>query len=246
MADLRVLALATDPNLVPGIYNGCDQWCHYCPATERCLAHRCRPALENGRSLYENIEERMLESMRYLKQCYDAEGLEAPEELVRMLSGERPTSAPCLPIDDPLERMGKHYAVLATAFLASCDRLPEMPLPKREHGPTPFDVFLFYHVLIAIKIYRAISSAREAARSGSAQARWDADVSAKVALIGIDRSDDALQVLTLDDDDPRIGHLRRHLARLRREVDGRFPAARALVRPGLDSVPSSDVNVAGR
>ena len=43
MADLRFLTLATDPNLVPGIYNGCDQWCHYCPATERCLAYKCRP-----------------------------------------------------------------------------------------------------------------------------------------------------------------------------------------------------------
>jgi hypothetical protein len=235
MADTRFLALATDPNLVPGIYNGCDQWCHYCPATERCLAHRCRPGLENGRGLYENIEEKMLDSMRYLKECYDAEGLQPPEELLRLLSGERPSTAQYVPIDDPLERMGKHYAVLATAFIAVCDEpLPEMPLPRRDHGPTPFDVFLFYHVLIAIKIYRAISSSREAARAGSTQARWDADVSAKVALIGIDRSDEALQVMTLDDDDARIDHLRRHLSRLRREVEGRFPSARTLVRPGLD------------
>jgi len=95
-------------------------------------------------------------------------------------------------------------------------------------------VFLFYHVLIAIKIYRAISSSLEAARTGSAQARWDSDVSAKVALVGIDRSDEALQVMTLDGGDPRIEHMRRHLSRLRREVQGRFPAARTLVRPGLD------------
>ena len=234
MADTRVLSLATDPNLVPGIYNGCDQWCHYCPATERCLAYRCRPALENGRSLYENIEERMLESMRYLKECYDAEGLQAPEDLLRLLNGERPSHAPFVPIDDPLERMGKHYAVLATAFLAGIDELPELPLPKREHGPTPFDVFLFYHVLIAIKIYRAISSSLEAARTASTQARWDANVSAKVALVGIDRSDEALQVMALDDDDPRIAHMRKHLSRLRREVEARFPAARTLARPGLD------------
>jgi hypothetical protein len=177
----------------------------------------------------------MFESMRYLKACHDAEGLQPPEDLLQMLSGERLPAAICVPVDDPLERMGKHYAVLATAFLASSDRpLPSAPLPKREHGPTPFDVFLYYHVQIAVKIYRAISSGREAARTGGAQAQWDADVSAKVALLGIDRSDEALQVMTLDDADPRIDRMRRHLARLRHAIEGRFPSARTLVRPGLD------------
>jgi len=172
MAEPRLLALATDPNLVPGIYNGCDQWCHYCPATDRCLAFKCRPDDGNGANIFDNIEEKMFESMRYLKACHEAEGLAPPEDLVRMLNGERPTRPAYQPVDDPLERMGKHYAVLATAFLATCGvPRPDNPLPRREHGPTPFDVFLFYHVLIAIKIYRAISSGSEAARTGAAQAR---------------------------------------------------------------------------
>ena len=67
MADLRFLSLATDPSLVPGIYNGCDQWCHYCPATERCLAFKCRPAPETSGGIYDDIESKMFESMRYLK-----------------------------------------------------------------------------------------------------------------------------------------------------------------------------------
>jgi hypothetical protein len=33
-----------------------------------------------------------------------------------------------------------------------------------------------------------------------------------------------------------IEHMRRHLSRLRREGVGRFPAARTLVRPGLDDL----------
>jgi hypothetical protein len=240
MPDPRFLALATDPTLVPGIYNGCDQWCHYCPATARCLAFKCRPDSGDG-DVYEHVEEKLFESMRYLKACHDAEGLAPPDDLVRLLNGERPRDMRFVPVDDPLERMGKHYAVLATAFLATCDEpLPPSPLPKREHGPTPFDVFLFYHVLIAIKIYRAISSSLEAARTGSAQARWDSDVSAKVALIGIDRSDEALQVMALDAADSRIAHLRKHLSRLTREIEARFPAARSLVRPGLDDVPARD------
>jgi hypothetical protein len=239
MPDLRFLQLAADPNLVPGIYNGCDQWCHYCPATDRCLAFKCRPDA-GGASLYDDLEDTMLESMHYLKACHEAEGLQPPDDLVRLLKGERPAAAHYTPIDDPLERLGKHYAVMATTFMAMSDEeLPATPLPRREHGPTPFEVFLYYHMLIAVKVYRALSSAAESARTGSAQARWDADVSARVALIGIDRSDEALQVMALDDDDARIEHMRRHLARLRREVERRFPAARTLVRPGLDDAGKS-------
>jgi hypothetical protein len=40
--------------------------------------------------------------------------------------------------------------------------------------------------------------------------------------------------MVLDEAGPRIEHTRRHLARLRREVAGRFPAARTFVRAGLD------------
>jgi len=65
MADLRFLSLATDPNLVPGIYNGCDQWCHYCPATARCLAFQCRSDSGDG-SIYENIEERIFREIGVL------------------------------------------------------------------------------------------------------------------------------------------------------------------------------------
>jgi hypothetical protein len=145
-----------------------DQWCDYCAATDRCLAFKCRPDAGDG-NIYRNIEERMFESLHYLNACYEAEGRTPPEELASLLNGER-TSAVATrtfrPVDDPLERMGKHYAVLVTAFLVTCGQpLPSGTLPKREHGPTPFEVLVYYHVLIASKIYRAISSSLEAART---------------------------------------------------------------------------------
>lgn len=239
MARPRFLDVAIDPALVPGIYNTCDQWCHYCPATDRCLAFKCRPDAGEA-DPYVDIEERMYESMQYLNDCYEAEGLQPPQELLLLLNGDRPSIVAAkafVPVDDALERMGKRYAVLVAVFLASSrEPLPANPVPKREYGPTPVEVVLYYHVRIASKIYRAIASSLEAARTGSAAARWDSDVSAKVALIAMERSDEALQVIALDDADPRIEHMRKHLSRLGREVAARFPAARTLVRPGLDLV----------
>jgi hypothetical protein len=55
-----------------------------------------------------------------------------------------------------------------------------------------------------------------------------------VALIGMDRSLDALVSIAAEDDDPRLDLLQAHLRRLRREVEARFPDARRIVRPGLD------------
>jgi hypothetical protein len=40
--------------------------------------------------------------------------------------------------------------------------------------------------------------------------------------------------LCADDDDPRLELLGAHLRRLAREVEGRFPEARGVVREGLD------------
>jgi hypothetical protein len=233
MPDLRFIALATDPNLISGVYNGCDQWCDYCPLTARCLAFHCRPRPDARGDIYHDIAESMYASMNYLKDCHEAEGLKLPEDLTRLLEDDPRKRLKYVPVDDPLERMGKHYVMLAAAFLMTRDDVQE-EIPKRPDGPTPCEVFLWYHMLIATKIYRAIMSSSQAARTGSAHARWDADMTAKVALLGIDRSHEALQVMSLDDPDPRIEHMRRHLARLRRELEGRFPAARALVRPGFD------------
>jgi hypothetical protein len=233
MPNLRFMSLATDPNLIPGVYNGCDQWCDYCPLTKRCLAFQCRPRPDVRSDIYHDMAEAMYASMNYLKERHEAEGLELPEDLTRILEDDPRKRIKSVPVDDPLERMGKHYVTLAAAFLMTRDEVQE-EIPKRPDGPTPFDVFLWYHMLIATKIYRAIMSSAEAARAGSRRSREDADSSAKVALPGIDRSHEALQVMALDDPDPRIDHMRRHLARLRREVDGRFPAARTLLRPGFD------------
>ena len=233
MPDLRFLKLAVDPTLIPGVYNGCDQWCDYCPVTARCLAFKCRSDRDAGGDIYHSIAEAMYASMQYLKDCHEAEGLKPPDDLLQLLADDPRKRARYEPVDDPLERMGRHYALSAAAYLASGDEIP-IDIPKRPDGPTPFEVFLYHHVLLATKIYRAITSSAEAARTGSADARWDADISAKVALLGVDRSDEALQVMALDDDDVRIGHLRQQLSRLRREVEARFPAARALVRPGFE------------
>ena len=95
MVDLSFVQLATDPNLIPGVYNGCDQWCDYCPVTARCLAFKCQPA-QCGCNTYDNIADAMRASMILLKNCHETEGLKPPEKLLQLLDNdprERVTTA---------------------------------------------------------------------------------------------------------------------------------------------------------
>jgi len=240
MADLHLMAMATDPALIPGVYNACDQWCDYCPLTDRCLAFRCWPRPDARGGVYHDIPAAMQASMSYLKDCLEAEGLVPPEDLIRLLEDPCEEHLGGAPHSDQLERLSEQYAILATAFLESCDDVPD-DIPRRPDGPQPFDVFFWYHGLLVTKIFRAIVSESEASRTDAAAARWDAEVSARVAWIGVDRSDRALQVMALDDVDPRIGHMRNHLALLRSELEARFPTARTLRRPGFDDAATSAV-----
>ena len=227
--------VAADPTLIPGIYDACDQWCMYCSATHWCLAYRCGPEIRSGKAnVHRSLADRLYEGITFLKQVAEAEGRSTPE-IDAMLSDDPRKRAQLVIIDDPIERIGRRYGRLSDAYLLS---RPDFPFEMRHRasGPTPFEVFAWYHQLVPGKVYRALVSAGHAAR-GDAGRHDDALVSAKVALIGMDRSLDALAAMAVEDDDPRLESLQAQLRRLRREVDARFPSARAFVRAGLDASP---------
>ena len=232
MPDPQFADAALDPDVIPAVYNGCDQWCDYCPLTTRCLAFRCRPPRSGaGADVYQDIAEAMRETLDRLKAAPAETG--APTA-VRWLAAHEPPAETVPPqADDPLEGMGRRYVRLAAAYLATRDDLT-LEIPKRPSGPTPLDVVVRYHMLIGAKIDRAIVSGAAAARTGGEGAAWDARISAKVALLLAERSDEALSLLALDEADARIAHLRAHLRRLVREVEVRFPGARSVVRPGFE------------
>jgi hypothetical protein len=232
------LQVALDPTLVKGIYDACDQWCMYCPATRRCLAYRCDPDIESGKhDIHRLLADRLYEGLTFLKRLCDAERRPTPE-LDALLADDPRKRAELIEIDDPIERIGRRYGQLSDAYLRSRPDYP-FEMQRRASGPTPFEVFAWFHLRLPAKVYRALSSAACAAR-GDATRREDALISAKVALIGMDRSLDALAAMAAEDEDPRLELLQAQLRRLRREVEGRFPTARSVVRPGLDS-PSDPV-----
>lgn len=229
------VAAVLDRTLIPHVYDTCDQWCTYCPVTSRCLAYRCRPegASPHGRQeIYENIGARLHESLIAVRDVQQADGFVDPE-IERMLRKTPGAELPGLAAPDALEEMGRRYAFAALRYLTS---RPEAPFsyPPRPEGPTPAEVLCWFSTLIPSKIYRALVS-RQAAVRGQANYEQDALQSARVALLGIERSRTAIASLCQEDADARLPPLDGQLRRLATEVKGRFPAAVTVVRPGLDT-----------
>lgn len=103
------------------------------------------------------------------------------------------------------------------------------------------DVILWYHMQIHIKLQRALGSQRHEQEEdwefiNDPEWRSDADGSAKVALIGIDRSLSAWGDLRegLEGQEEAIFEILLQLDRIRRLVERQFPKARAFKRTGFD------------
>jgi hypothetical protein len=236
-ADHSLAARARDPSLIAGIYEACDQWCAYCRATSRCLAFRATNAADVG-GVFDAIEgdgERVAEGLQFLKLLADAEGRLAPPEIEAVLSGDCERARQVFDIDDPLERLGRRYMMLAAAYLQSRAEFPP-DCRWRPAGPTAFEVLAWYHVLVPSRVFRAILADAEA-RHGVPGRRADTLRAAKLALVGLDRSARAIAELSVSDDDPRLELLRALLHQLRDTVESRFRGARDYRRPGLDPEP---------
>jgi hypothetical protein len=98
------------------------------------------------------------------------------------------------------------------------------------------DVVSWYHTLTSAKVHRALHGKHEDGDWDEDRLQSDWNGSAKVALLGIERSIGAWSLIRdqLPDEAPQI---RRFLARcglIRRLLLDIFPDARAFVRPGFD------------
>ena len=156
--------------------------------------------------------------------------------------------------DSPLGVLSKQYLHMSKKWMDESnqilskkqDELVEtemMELPHREPLQEALDIkdaleiIGWYMFQIHVKLMRAMTSLKEDAEEEIDES-WpkDCDGSAKVALIGIDRSIGAWGIVLsyLPDQEERILPILALLERLRRMTEQQFPNARAFFREGLD------------
>ncbi len=226
--------LATNPDLISGIYNYCDRWCERCPLTSRCLVYATE---QEDNDVFENHDLRNEAFWKKLGTIFQE---------TRELIGEWATNAgidltvnkadTChkrkrqLVDNHPLTNAGKRYANAASDWFREFDQVIEIS----DLGVTDArEVIQWYQYQIAVKTIRALSGQKEEL---DFELPSDSDGSAKVALIGIDRSIAAWRVmqLSLPEREESIVPLMLQLEFLRRRLENGFPGARAFVRPGFD------------
>ena len=232
--------LANNPDLISGIYNYCDRWCERCPLTSRCLVYATEqeefdsPQSQDIRNeaFWQKLGSILQETREMIAEWAKQAGIDltepGPEDEARHRKRQ-------LVDNHPLTRYGKKYANAASDWFRELD----MTMEVTDNLEDAREVIQWYQYQIAVKTMRALSGQREELEEYQESPR-DSDGSAKVALIGIDRSIAAWRLiqLSLPERAETIVPLILQLERLRQRLEKGFPDARSFIRPGFDEVLS--------
>jgi hypothetical protein len=232
--------LANNPDLISGIYNYCDRWCERCPLTSRCLVYATEQEEDDSlecsdtrnEAFWRKLDSIFLETRELIVEWAKEAGVnlyETGEENEARHHRKR------LLVDNhPLAKSGKKYANAASDWFREFDQTIETG--DSECLEDAREVIQWYQYQIAVKTIRALSGRREEEDPRLGEFPKDSDGSAKVALIGIDRSIAAwrLMQLSLPHRAESIVPLILQLERLRYRLEKGFPEARDFVRPGFD------------
>ncbi len=246
---------AGDADFIPGIYNYCDHWCERCPFTARCMNYALskeqfsEPGSQDIRHhmFWQKLSEAFRTTRELLEDVLQNYGIdlelvdievteqEGQNKLERVEHHECTRAAKSYSrlVDEWFEAYGallieKHHAgdEHDRAFVEEMNRLNES-----------LEIIRWYQHQIFIKMMRAVSGKiDEASGKGEEENPKDCDGSAKVALIGIDRSIMAWMALRHDVPEQKddIIDTLVYLDRLRKSIEKYFPDARAFIRPGFD------------
>ncbi len=235
--------LANNPDLISGIYNYCDRWCERCPLTSRCLVYATEQEDDNSPQNNDLRNEVFWQKLSAIFQETRAMIADWAEEAGVDLNGSadqdesRQHRKRQLVDNHPLTKAGKKYANAASDWFRELD-LTEFESENSEQLVDAREVVQWYQYQIAVKTMRALSGRKEELDGDPEIVEFpkDSDGSAKVALIGIDRSIAAwrLMQLSLPERDGSIVPLILQLERLRHRLEKAFPQARDFVRPGFD------------
>lgn len=241
-----------NPDIIAGIHNYCDKWCQRCAMTRHCAVYAMEGADDDveGRdgdneAFMSRIAEALTSALTLLRDMADQAGVDLDDvdweaEGERQEASRREVQAHPLvrSARDYMEGVRKWFDVLETR--AMIDHLDASPTLDEQILQDLGDVIIWYHTVIHTKLNRAVWNVVEGREEYSPKDESDADGSAKVALISIDRSMAAWwRMLGLFPGcSSQIKKFLMHLDRLRRGTEQTFPRARAFQRPGLDFLPA--------
>ncbi len=263
--DLR--QLAANPIFISSVYNYCDRWCERCPLSQRCLNYAMERAEDDGnpaardlsnKKFWDKLHQTFQDTLEMIREDAAARGVDLDDpklnaEVKAHERAERRRAAKNL----PLARAALAYVNAVDKWLDNAKSLLQAkvaelktqvaleigdPQAEAQQLSDFTGIIQWYQHFIYVKLRRAIESrASEELETDEEMKTFpkDSDGSAKIALIGLDRSVEAwsgLRAALGADESDRILDLLARLAAIRRETGKLFPQARAVVRPGFDEL----------
>ncbi len=260
-ADPFVMAERADKDYIEGIFNYCDRWCERCPFTARCLLYDTSEAAFpdkadrdiNNERFWKRFGKLMTRAIGKLREEAERRGIDLDDVDPEAVGEERKREAEAK--GHPLARSSFRYAMdakewfeagqtLIEQYRQELIRSAEMELPgddprgRAVRAGDAFEVIQWHMFQIHVKLRRALhGDDEELLDDDGVPYPSDRDGSAKVALIGIDRSLAAWGVLyeELPEASDQVLDFLVRLHRLRKLAEETFPNARGFVRPGFDA-----------
>ncbi|HET6979465.1 MAG TPA: hypothetical protein VFI24_24240 [Pyrinomonadaceae bacterium] len=227
--------LANNPDLISGIYNYCDRWCERCPLTSRCLVYATEQEDNDvfesndvrNEAFWKKLNAIFLETHEMINEWARSAGVNLSDVCEETENGHKRKRQ--LVDNHPLTRAGKKYANSASDWFREFDQCDCENTTLEDAR----EVIQWYQYQIAVKTIRALSGRKEELEEDLPK---DSDGSAKVAMIGVERSIAAWRMmqLSLPEREESIVPLILQLEKLRRRLENGFPEARAFIRPGFD------------
>ena len=252
---------AEDPRFIPGIYNYCDYWCERCAFTSRCRNYamgeeekfadlQSRDA--RNEAFWDKLQETFEGTTEMIREDAEEMDIDLDEQDLQESIREQEEIHDAAE-SQPYSRTAMRYIEIVDTWLKSNQELVGDESDESK-SPTRADVFnaeptndatgihecleviQWYQRQIWVKLCRAASGTIRSELEDIECFQEDADGSAKVAIIGIERSMAAWATLLrrCPDHEDAIFALGT-LKRLLRQVEAAFPDARAFRRPGFDT-----------
>ena len=253
----KIREMASNPNFIPGIYNYCDRWCERCSFTDKCMNYAMEkerfpkshdnPDVDNE-VFWEELAETLHDTLEMLREMMKERGIDIDEIEVTEEDEKKEEDLREFTKNHFLTKMADEYIKMGDEWLKRME-------PAFEENGVYYDrsdmegdkekmvalrdaleVIRWYLFQISVKIQRALQGMQRHEGPDDEAFLYDSNGSAKVALLGIDRSLSAWQRMTgfFPKEEDNIIDMMILLGRLREKTEKVFPGARKFKRPGFD------------
>jgi hypothetical protein len=259
-----VKKLTKNKNFIPGIYNYCDRWCERCFFTARCMNFAMTredstdPEASdiNNEKFWQGLSEIFKVTREMLEETAKELGIDLDSIDFEQSSRDESIKDKIVQNHECCRTAKKYYEMVDDFFESEYIPLlhvvghpeekiaPELQKIDKPVGPATLDelveIIHWYHHFIYVKLMRSVRGTLGNPPEMLEEFPKDSDGSAKVALIGIDRSMTAWRGMYdyFPSHRDQILALIVHLDRLRHRVEKIFPQARNFIRPGFDDCHS--------